>query len=108
MRSTVADDDRPTGAPADREGTYGTGAMIRDVEEVSRFISSLMMGEGSYPEVAAVSLEHHFAVPVGSAVELRATVTEASSHKMVTDVVIKAGDRAAASATLTQTLPESG
>ena len=86
-------------------GTYSTPAMIRDVEEVTAYIASLVLGQEDAP-VAAVSLEHHFPVEVGSPVELQATVTEASSHKMVTDVVVMAEGRAAASATLTQLIPE--
>jgi predicted thioesterase len=109
MRVKVTEVDR---AVVDEEivhDVYGTAAMIRHVEQVSRWMFRQGLEEGEEGAGKSISLEHHAPVPIGAEVELTATVSESTDRKLVIDVQLMHDGNAAATAEFVQVLidPES-
>ncbi len=102
LRRLVTDDDQAAFEDELVHAVYGTAAMIRHVEQVSRFILTRFLDEGEEGVGASISLDHHEPVPTGAAVELTATVVDASAARMVTEVVVLHDGAKAATATFTQ------
>ena len=85
---------------------YGTAALVRHVEQVSRDLLVPYLAPGEEGVGAELSLRQHAPVPLGGRVELTATVTAATASRMRTAVQARHGGRLVASATFTQVVVE--
>ena len=83
---------------------YGTVAVVRHVEQVSRWLWRQGLEEGEEGAGVEITVRHHSPVPLGAEVELVATVVESTARRMVTEVVVRHGDADAATATFVQAL----
>lgn len=81
---------------------YGTAAVVRHAEQVSRRLFRPCLQEGEEGVGASLSLRHVHPVPVGHEVVLTATVTEATPRKLVTEVEVRSGEVLAATVSFTQ------
>lgn len=104
MRLVVGPEDR---AMVDGEvvhDLYGTVAIVRHVEQISRWLWRQGLEPGEEGAGVEIGVRHHAPVPLGATVELVATVTESTARKMVTRVVVRHDGVDAATATFTQAL----
>lgn len=102
MTVTVSPEDRAAFDDEDVHDVYGTAAMVRHAEQVSRRLFRPCLEDGEEGVGASVALRHLGPVPVGAEAVLTATVTEASPRKMVTEVAIHHGGALVATASFTQ------
>ena len=102
MRLIVSDADRAAFDDEVVHDVYGTAAVVRHAEQVSRWLFRRCLGEGEEGAGKEISVVHHRAVPVGAEVSLTATVVESTDRRMVTEVVVRQADADAASCRFTQ------
>lgn len=86
----------------DVHDVYGTAALVRHVEQVSRRLLTPCLEPHEEGVGATISVRQHAPVRVGERVELVATVTEADARRLVTSVVARHAGRVVAEATFTQ------
>ncbi len=67
----------------------GTAAMLRHVEQVSRWLLAMALEPGEEGVGRSISLKHRAPVPVGAEVELVATVLDCTPATRVTEVVVQ-------------------
>jgi fluoroacetyl-CoA thioesterase len=81
---------------------YGTAALVRHMEQVSRRLLVPLREAGEEGVGAEISVRQLAPVPVGGAVELTATVTDASRRRLVTTVEARHRGEVVATGTFTQ------
>lgn len=85
---------------------YGTAALVRHVEQVSRRLLKPHLQEGEEGVGVRVSVEHRAPVPVGARVELTASVADVNPHHLVTEVTARFSGRVVARGTFEQAVVE--
>jgi predicted thioesterase len=81
---------------------YGTAALVRHAEQVSRRLLVPHLEAGTEGVGAHISVRQHAPVAVGATVQLRATVIEAGPRRLVTTVDVSVADEVVATASFTQ------
>jgi fluoroacetyl-CoA thioesterase len=81
---------------------YGTAALVRHMEQVSRRLLVPHLQPGEEGVGVEIRARHHRAAPVGSVVELTATVTEVTQRRLVTAVVAHVDGRIVADGSFIQ------
>lgn len=87
---------------------YGTAALVRHAEQVSRRLLTPGLEEGEEGVGAEVWVRQKAPVPVGGEVELVADVLEATPRRLVTAVVVRHAGRVVARARFTQVVVDLG
>lgn len=72
---------------------YGTAALVRHMEQVSRRLLVPHLAEGEEGVGAALTVRQQAPVAVGAQVVLEATVTDATALRCVTEVRVRCGGR---------------
>lgn len=104
LHKVVSHDDRAAFADEDVHDVYGTVALVRDVEQLGRWLFRRCLEPGEEGVGAAIDVRQQRPVPVGATVDLVATVTHAEGRRMVVDVQVIAEGALAARASFTQVL----
>lgn len=81
---------------------YGTAALVRHAEQVSRRLFRPALAEGEEGVGAEITVRQLAPVPVGSTVELVAEVTEATPRRLVTAITARYAGEVVAAGTFTQ------
>jgi fluoroacetyl-CoA thioesterase len=81
---------------------YGTAALVRHAEQVSRRLLVPHLQPGTEGVGGEISVRHHAAVAVGATVDLEAVVVEASARRLVTDISVRVGGKKVADGFFTQ------
>ncbi len=83
---------------------YGTAALVRHAEQVSRRLLVPHLEPGEEGVGARIEVDQLAPVPLGRRVELTATVVHATPRRLVTEVEARHGDRLVARATFVQAI----
>lgn len=102
MRLLVSEADRAAFDDEVVHDVYGTAAVVRHAEQVSRWLFRRCLADGEEGVGKEISVVHHHPVAVGTEVALTATVVASSDRHMVTEVVVREGEAEAATARFTQ------
>ena len=102
MTITVADDMTAAFDDEHVHAVYGTAALVRHVEQVSRRLLRPHLNAGVEGVGAEITVRQLAPVAVGATVTLNAEVVEASSRRMLTTVEALVDDDVVATATFTQ------
>ena len=81
---------------------YGTAALVRHVEQVSRRLLVPHLQPGTEGVGGEISVRQHVPVAVGATVQLEAVVVEATDRRLVTDVSVRVGGKKVADGFFTQ------
>jgi predicted thioesterase len=106
MRLVVSEADRAAFDDEVVHDVYGTAAVVRHAEQVSRWLFRRCLADGEEGAGKEISVVHHHPVRVGTPVELTATVVDSDERRMVTEVAVRREGTAdpAASVQFTQVL----
>jgi fluoroacetyl-CoA thioesterase len=96
MTVTVTDDMTARFEHEEVHPVYGTAALVRHMEQVSRQLLKPHLEEGEEGVGVRIEVAHREPVPVGAAVELEATVATVNPHQLVTDVLVRSAGRVVA------------
>ena len=102
MTITVAADMTATFDDEHVHPVYGTAALVRHAEQVSRRLLVPHLEAGTEGVGGEITVRHRAPVAVGATVQLDAVVIEASARRLVTDVTVRVGGEHVADAYFTQ------
>jgi fluoroacetyl-CoA thioesterase len=102
MTVTVTDEDTARFDDEHVHPVYGTAALVRHVEQVSRRLLVPLLEHDEEGVGAEITVRQRAPIRVGETVELTATVTAATDRTLTTAVIVEHEGAVAAEATFTQ------
>jgi fluoroacetyl-CoA thioesterase len=102
MTVTVTDDMTAAFDDEHVHPLYGTAALVRHMEQVSRRLLTPHLERGEEGVGVKIQVEQRAPVPVGAAVELTAAVADVNPRRLVTEVTVRSGGRVVARGSFVQ------